>query len=154
MVNNMASTGERLQSIIRVREEKTTCNTKLGKAHTISNLDRQIQLEEAIEQRRALTNRTLRLRNDGLRDTPTKHKKSPFAYAASCNERVDAPFTKEMATDGRCHVLTRIPKTDSAVQTKGHAASARPRRGGILGSDQHGCLTRKRPCRVKRFEGR
>ena len=51
---------------IQVRAEKTSCNTKQGKmtktrptrTAVISNLDREIQLEEAIEQRRTLTNRT------------------------------------------------------------------------------------------------
>ena len=80
--------------------------------------------------------------------------RSPFAYATFCNERVDAPFTKEVATDGRRHVLTRIPKTDSAVQAIRHAARHGPRRGGVPGRGRHARLTRKRPCHAKRFEGR
>lgn len=112
--------------------------------------DLQIQLEETVEQRRALTNRTFRLCNDGLRDAPTKKKVS--ARTQSPYERVDAPFTKEMATDRRCHVLTGIPETDPAVQAVCHAA--RPRRGCILSRARHACLVRARPLHAKRFERR
>ena len=132
-----------------VLQHKTRQDDQNETIAAISNLDREIQLEKAIEQRRALTNWTFRLGNDGPCDTPTK--KSPFVYVTSRNKRIDAPFTKEMATDGRRHVLTRILKTDSAVQAIRHAA--RPRRGGILGRG-YACLARKRPCHVKRFEGR
>ena len=82
-----------------------------------------------------------------------RKKKSPFAYATS-NACVDAPFTKEVATDGRRHVLARIPETNSAVQAIRRHATRRPRRGGILGRGWHACLARKRSCHVKRFEGR
>lgn len=117
--------------IVLIKRQGVTKTRPTGRPVNTSNLDRQIQLEEAIEQRRALTNRTFRLCNDGLRDTP---------------------FTKDMATDGRRHVLTRIQKTDSAVQSVCHVA--RPWRGRVLCRGRHACLARTRHCHVKRFKGR